>query len=66
MAARLRRFVEAILPWYDPAVQEQQLAKSDELGTRLETALPAVDRIRRDYGLMADRLDFRERRKHPR
>lgn len=56
VAARFRRFIEDVLPWYDPAAERKHRAETAALAARLNRAQPIVENIRRDYAEMDKRL----------
>lgn len=56
LVARFRRFVEDVLPWYDPVAERKHRAQTAALAERLHQTEPLVERIRRDYVEMDKRL----------
>ena len=55
-AARFRRFVETVLPWYDPAAEREHRQQTAALERRLDRIVPKVEQLRRDYQAMDRRL----------
>lgn len=54
---RIRRFVEHVLPWYDPELERQRAARSAALAARGDRARDAA--LRAGYSAYGRRLDRR-------
>lgn len=54
---RLRRLIEAILPWYDPSEERARATRSEALRVRSISARIEAERVRRSYVEYANRLE---------
>lgn len=54
---RFHRFVERILPWYDPAEERRRNARSAAIVRELRVNTRNAEAIRAAYQDMAERLD---------
>ena len=53
----LRRLAERVLaPWYSPELEAAKMRRSEEIRLRAITARKDLEKVRRDYLLVAERL----------
>ena len=51
----LRRFIERVLPWYDPKVEAARDARTEGIRQRSIAVRIAAEQVRRDYLIAAER-----------
>lgn len=54
--ARFRRWVEDVLPWYDPKVEREHRAYTADLQKRGAAAIRSAEQVREDYRKAGNRM----------
>lgn len=54
---RIRRFVEWLLPWYDPEYERQRNRRTEQMRLRSIRARIEAERVRDGYRAYADRFE---------